>query len=375
MPEEQDKSIIDPIDAAFEDVVSAVVPKATRKATTAETSPQRDFLFYNAGDGSGRIRVFVENEDVWITQAAMADVFGIDKSGVSRHLKNIFETGELDKDAVVAKITTTAADGKSYNVEHYNLDAILSVGYRVNSRKAIQFRRWASGVLREYLVKGFAMDDERLKQGNKLFEQDYFDELLERIRDIRASERRFYQKVTDIYTQCSYDYDQESDVTKKFFAHAQNKLEYAVTGMTAAEIIKKRADHNLPNMGLTTWKNQISGGKVRKSDTTVAKNYLAEGEISDLNRLVSMFLDFAENQAAKRKRMTMQDWWDKLDDFLRFNEYQVLQDYGSIKKSLADRFAELEYKKFKPIQDENFKSDFDEVVESVRNIEVRGKIS
>lgn len=369
------KDMIEPIDATFEEVVGAIAPRVGPAEMRDLHEKQSEFLFYNAGDGTDRIRVFVANEDVWITQADMAGVFGIDKSGVSRHLKNVFEAEELTKDSVVAKIATTGPDGKTYQVDHYNLDAILSVGFRANSRKAVQFRKWASKVLREYLIKGFVMDDERLKHGSKLFEQDYFDELLERIRDIRASERRFYQKVTDIYIQCSYDYDPNSDLTKQFFAHAQNKLEYAVASMTAAEIIKARADHSLPNMGLTTWKNQKSGGKIRKADVTVAKNYLAEGEISDLNRLVSMFLDFAENQAVKRKRLSMQDWWDKLDDFLRFNEYQVLKDFGAVKKTLADKFAQGEYEKFKPIQDANFESDFDKIVETVQSVKLKGTVS
>lgn len=373
MPDKKDN--ISPIDATFEDVVSSIAPRSNPVAPVQEVTRQDNFLFYSTGEDADHIRVFVSGEDVWLTQAGMTDVFGVSKSTISEHLRNIFAEGELDQDAVVRKIRTTATDGKQYTTNHYNLDAILSVGYRVNSRRAVRFRRWASGVLREYLVKGFAMDDDRLKQGKSLFEKDYFDELLERIRDIRASERRFYQKVTDIYTQCSYDYDPHSELTKQFFAHAQNKLECAVASMTAAEIIKARADHSLPNMGLTNWKNQSSGGKVRKSDVTVAKNYLAEGEISDLNRLVSMFLDFAENQASKRKRMSMQDWWSKLDDFLRFNEYQVLKDFGSIKKSLADKFAISEYQKFKPIQDDQFKSDFDEIVEAVQSVKIEGKIS
>ncbi|MBL1405005.1 MAG: virulence RhuM family protein [Rhizobiales bacterium] len=297
----------------------------------------------------------------------MTQIFDVKKSTVSEHLVNIFASGELEEDSVVRKIRTTASDGKNYWTSHYNLDAILSVGYRVNSPKAIQFRRWASAILKEYLIKGFSMDDERLKQGKQLFGKDYFDELLERIRDIRASERRFYQKVTDIYIQCSYDYDQSSNVTHDFFAHAQNKLEYAVTSMTAAEIIKSRADHKLPNMGLTTWKQQKGGGKIVKNDIGVAKNYLAEGEIEDLNRLVSMFLDYAENLAQKGKRMSMKDWHVKLDDFLKFNEYQILNNYGSVKKKTAEAFAAIEYDKFKPIQEAVYMSDFDKAVETIKN--------
>ncbi len=364
--------LIEPISAKFDELTDALVPPTVRTQKPTEISEQSDFMFYSAGQGSDAIRVFVADEDVWVTQNALASIFGVHKSGVSRHLKNIFDSGELVRDSVVAKNATTGTDGKTYMVEHYNLDVILSVGYRVNSRKATQFRRWANSVLRDYLIKGFAMDDDRLKQGKQLFGKDYFDELLERIRDIRASERRFYQKVTEIYIQCSYDYDPQSDLTKKFFSHAQNKVEYAVTGMVAAEIIKERANHGLPNMGLTTWKNQKDSGKIRKSDTSVAKNYLAQGEIDDLNRLVSMFLDYAENLASKGRRMSMKDWKDKLDEFLRFNEYQILQNYGNIKKSTGDRFAADEFAKFKPIQDADYKSDFDSVVQTVS---VRGKIS
>jgi len=357
--------IIEPLDADFDELAAKMMSSASPVAMEQTLHEQSEFLFYNSGEGTDTIRVFVADENVWITQAAMAEVFGIDKSGISRHLKNIFDTGELVKDSVVANIATTAADGKTYQVEHYNLDAIVSVGFRVNSRKATQFRIWARKVLREFLIKGFAMDDERLKQGTQMFGKDYFDELLERIRDIRASERRFYQKVTEIYIQCSFDYDSDADLTKKFFAHAQNKLEYAVTGMTAAEIINLRADHSLPTMGLTTWKNQKDNGKIRKSDTTVAKNYLSESEISDLNRLVTMFLDFAENLAKKGKRMSMKDWHDKLDDFLKFNEFQILKNFGKIKKKSADAHAAVQFKKFKPIQDANYKSDFDKTVEQI----------
>lgn len=328
--------------------------------------PDKDFLFYTSSDGTTNIQVLAEGETIWTTQSGMIGIFDIDKSGISRHLKNIFDTGELNENSVVAKFATTGSDGKTYNVEHYNLDAVIAVGYRVNSFKATQFRIWATKVLKEYLIKGFAMDDDRLKQGKTLFGKDYFDELLERIRDIRASERRFYQKVTDLYIQCSYDYNASSPTTHDFFAHAQNKVEYAVTGMTAAQIVKDRADHNLPHMGLMTWTSQGIGGKVTQRDVTVAKNYLAESEISDLNRLVNMFLDFAENLAKKGKKMAMVDWHQKLDSFLKFNEYQVLQNYGTIKKDLADKLAIEEYKKYKPIQDKEYMSDFDRAVETIK---------
>jgi len=363
---------IEPIDADFDEVARSMLQgddplPSTEVFTEADT--QDKFLFYSSGEGSSEIRVFVDDEDTWITQAAMTEIFGVSKSTISEHISNIFSSGELREDSVVRKFRTTAADGKRYNVLHYNLDMILSVGYRANSLKAIRFRQWASRVLREYLIKGFAMDDERLKQGKQLFGQDYFDELLDRIRSIRASERRFYQKVTDIYIQCSYDYDEDAELTKKFFAHAQNKLEYAVTGMTAAEIIKARANYGLPNMGLTTWKNQKGGGKIRQSDTTVAKNYLTEEENKDLEKLVSMFLDYAENLAEKGKRMSMADWHEKLDSFLRFNEYEILRDLGQVRKQTADALAKAQFKKFKPLQDESYKSDFDKAVTEVRRIE------
>ena len=331
-----------------------------------EVTQQSSFMFYASPEGDALIRVYVEDDDTWVTQAAMSDIFGTTKQNVGKHLKNIFNDGELVESSVVNKKFTTASDGKKYETNFYNLDAIVSVGYRVNSRKATQFRIWATGILKEYMLKGFAMDDDRLKQGKQLFGKDYFDELLERIRDIRASERRFYQKITDIYQQCSYDYDKDSPLTQKFFSHTQNKLEYAVVSMTAAEIVKSRSDHSLTNMGLTTWKNQKSGGKVLKSDVTVAKNYLTEDEISDLNRLVTMFLDHAENLAKKGKKMSMEDWHKKLDLFLEFNEYEILKDYGKIRKKTADNHANLEYQKFKPIQEANYLSDFDKAIETIR---------
>ncbi len=325
------------------------------------------FMFYASPGGDSVIRVYVQDDDTWVTQQGMSEIFGTSRENITMHLKNIFSDGELVEGSVRKNSLHTAKDGKKYSTNFYNLDAIISVGYRVNSYKATRFRIWATGILKDYMLKGFAMDDERLKQGKQLFGKDYFDDLLERIRDIRASERRFYQKITDIYQQCSYDYDQHSPLTQKFFSHAQNKLEYAVVNMTAAEIVKSRSDHSLINMGLTTWKNQKSGGKVLKSDVIVAKNYLTEDEISDLNRLVTMFLDHAENLAKKGKKMSMEDWHEKLDLFLEFNEYEILEDYGKIKRSTADSHATLEYEKFKPIQEASYMSDFDKAVETIRS--------
>lgn len=327
---------------------------------------EHSFLFYGGGHGTSSIRVLVEDEDTWLTQKSLSEVFDTTRNNISIHLKNIFESGELEESSVSKEILHTAADGKKYNTKFYSLDAILSVGYRVNSKKAILFRQWASKILKEFLIKGFAMDDERLKQGKTLFGQDYFDELLERIKDIRASERRFYQKVTDIYQKCSWDYNVNADITQKFFKTVQSKLEYAVTGMTPPEIITKRADHQLPHMGLTTWTTQKDGGKIRKRDTTVAKNYLTEDEINDLRDLVSMFLDFADRRAKKQIKMSMSDWVEKLDGFLKFNEYEILSDLGKFKRTTANKLAEREYEKFKPIQDAEYVSDFDKAVENIR---------
>lgn len=326
------------------------------------------FLFYTSRDGNLNVQVIIDdkNDTVWATQGSMSEIFGLDKSGISRHLKNIFEEGELDKNSVVAKNATTGTDGKIYVVEFYNLDAIISVGYRINSAQATQFRIWATNVLKEYLVKGFALDDDRLKQGKTLFGKDYFNELIERIREIRASERRFYQKITDIYAQCSVDYNPKSPITQQFFATVQNKLEFAITHHTASEIIKLRASHQKPNMGLTSWKNEKVGGKILKSDVSVAKNYLSHEEIGELNQIVNMYLDYAELQAKRNRIMNMGDWADKLDTFLKFNDYDLLKDSGKIKSDVAAQFAEREYQKFRVIQDVEYKSDFDKVFEDIK---------
>ncbi|QIA06424.1 virulence RhuM family protein [Draconibacterium halophilum] len=326
---------------------------------------QSDFLFYQSGDGIIKIQVIVDqdNDTIWVTQRAMAEIFDIDVSGITKHIKNIFESQELDEDSNVQKLHIA---NSAKPVHYYNLNVIISVGYRVNSYKATQFRIWATDVLKEYLTKGFALDDDRLKQGKSLFGKDYFDELLERIREIRASERRFYQKITDIYAQCSIDYDAKAPISRKFFATVQNKLEYAITHHTAPEIIKLRANAGRPNMGLTSWKNDKKGGKILKSDVTVAKNYLSHEEISELNHIVNMYLDYAELQAKRNNTMKMSDWVVKLDTFLTFNEYDLLKDSGKIRKAVADQFAEREYKKFRVIQDREYVSDFDKAVEQIK---------
>lgn len=322
-----------------------------------------DIIFYSTPEGNIRVEVMYAGETFWLTQKRMAELFDVDRSVISKHLQNIFATQELEEASVCANFAHTAADGKTYQTNFYNLDAIIAVGYRVNSRQATQFRIWATKTLREFIIKGFVLDDERLKQG-KRFGKDYFDELLERIREIRASERRFYQKITDIYEQCSIDYQKDADITQTFFKTVQNKLHWAITGKTAAEIVAERAKSSEPNMGLQTWKNAPQG-KILKSDVSIAKNYLIEKEIKELERIVSMYLDYAENQAARQIPMKMADWVQKLDAFLQFNEYKVLKDAGKVSHEVAKKLAEGEYEKFRVIQDKNFESDFDKEVKKL----------
>ncbi len=322
-----------------------------------------DIILYSSPEGNIKVEVVFSGETFWLTQKRMAELFGVEVPAVSKHLKNIFETGELQEDSVISKMETTAADGKTYVTAFYNLDAIIAVGYRVNSRQATQFRIWATKTLREFIIKGFVLDDERLKQG-KRFGKDYFDELLERIREIRASERRFYQKITDIYEQCSIDYNKEADITQTFFKTVQNKLHWAITGKTAAQIIAERAKSSEPNMGLQTWKNAPTG-KIMKTDVSIAKNYLIEKEIKELERVVTMYLDYAENQAARQIPMKMADWVQKIDAFLQFNEYKILKDAGKVSHEVAKKLAEKEYEKYRVIQDKNFESDFDKEVKKL----------
>lgn len=332
-------------------------------------APSTNFLFYASSDGDVRVQVIAEDETVWASQRGMAEIFGVEVATISYHLKGVFESGELDEEATVRSFLTVREEGArqvSRNIDYYSLDAIISVGYRVNSVNATQFRIWASGVLKEYLVKGFALNDDRLKQGNQLFGKDYFEELLERIREIRASERRFYQKVTDVFAQCSVDYDKASEAAYLFYASVQNKFHFAIHGKTASELILERSDASKPHMGLTSWKNDKSGGKVLKTDVSTAKNYLSEPEIRSLNRLVSQYLDFAEGLAERRKVMTMADWIGKLDGFLRFNEYEVLGNAGKISADVAKKKAEEEYAKFRIVQDREFKSDFDKMIIDVK---------
>jgi hypothetical protein len=363
-----DLTINDLISTPQENLVSQKVEQGedAMNFSTDLQLQQNSFLFYSSPDGSTKIQIVVGKETVWTSQKGMAELFDVEPNTITYHLKNIFDSGELSEPAVTRKIRVTAADNKPYLTSFYNLDAIISVGYRVNSHKATQYRKWATTILKEYLIKGFTLNDERLKQGNQLFGKDYFDELLERIREIRASERRFYQKITDIYSQCSIDYDPSSPITQQFYAHVQDKLHYAIHGHTSAELIELRADASKPNMGLSSWKNAGKHGKITKLDVTVGKNYLTSEEIDSLNRLVSMYLDSAENFARRHKAMTMKDWIQRLDGFLEFNAYDVLKNFGAIKRDTAERHAIAEYEKFRVIQDNEFKSDFDKVVDEIK---------
>lgn len=333
---------------------------------------QSEFLLYTSQNGEVKVDVLLQSETVWLTQKAMQLLFGKDKRTISEHIGNVYKEGEVERESTVRNFRTVQQEGArqvARNLEYYNLDVIISVGYRVKSQQGTQFRIWATKILREYIIKGFAMDDARLKQGTALFGKDYFDELLERIREIRASERRFYQKITDIYAQCSIDYDPRAEITRGFYKTVQNKLHWAITGHTAAEIVKERANADKPHMGLTTWKNAPEG-KVLKTDIAVAKNYLSEKELKDLNRIVTMYLDFAELQAERQNAMKMGDWAGKLDSFLQFNDYEVLKDAGKISASIAKTLAENEYQKYRIEQDKAFESDFDK---EVKRITQKGK--
>lgn len=330
----------------------------------------KEFLLYKTDNAEVKVEILLQNENLWLTQAKMAELFDVQKAAISKHLKNIFADGELNEKVVVSKMETTTPHGAMVGKEQtkfvniYNLDAIIAVGYRINSKKATMFRIWATQVLKEYIIKGFAMNDERLKDPQNFFGKDYFEEQLERIREIRASERRFYQKITDIYARCSADYSPDSQITQDFFATVQNKMHYAVTHQTAAEIIYSRADSKKVNMGLTTWKN-APNGDIRKPDVSIAKNYLSQEEIDTLNRIVTMYLDFAELQAKRSQVMYMKDWVEKLNAFLQFNERDILENKGKVTHEIAKAFAEGEYDKFRIIRDANYKSDFDKLMESI----------
>ena len=326
------------------------------------------FLMYRSEDETVTINALIKDDTVWLTQKAMAELFGVDKSSISRHLKNVFTDGELDESMVVAKIATTTLHGalenktQTHDTMFYNLDAIISVGYRVNSRKATQFRIWATGVLKEYMLKGFAMDDERLKQGTTAFGKDYFRELLERVRSIRASERRIWQQITDIFAECSIDYDRHAQTTKEFYAMVQNKFHYAITGQTAAEIVYNSADSKKENMGLTSWKN-APDGRILKSDVSVAKNYLTDKQIKQLERTVSGYFDYIEDLIERENTFTMDEFAASVNEFLAFRRYDILQDKGKISHDMAVKKANAEYDVFNKTQ--HIVSDFDKAVQKM----------
>ena len=328
-----------------------------------------DFLIYRDSNNDVKVSVMLINNDIWLTQNLIAELFGVGRSTITEHINNILNSGELTENNTVGK---TDVDHSKKPVKIYNLDMIIAVGYRVNSKKATNFRIWATKVLREYMIKGFVMDDERLKNPKFIFGEDYFDEMLERIRNIRSSERRFYQKITDIYSLCSIDYDKDSEITKEFFKTVQNKLHYAITGQTAAEIIYNRVDAEKEHMGLTNWKNSPDG-PIYRYDVDIAKNYLNEKELKDLNRIVTMYLDYAELQAENHNAMTMKDWIEKLNVFLQFNGKEILHNNGKeilhnagkISAKVAQELAYREYDKFKVEQDKLYKSDFDLLLEEI----------
>lgn len=326
-----------------------------------------EFLLYTAPNGAVKIEVLLSGETLWLTQKRMAELFGVGVPAISKHLKNIFESGELQEEVVISILETTTEHGavagltQTQQVKYYNLDAVISVGYRVNSTQATQFRIWATQLIKEYIIKGFAMDDERLKNG-RLFGKDYFRELLERVRSIRASERRIYQQITDIFSECSIDYDPKSETTRLFYAHVQDKFHFAITGHTAAEIISLKADASKPLMGMSTYKN-APDGRVLKSDSTVAKNYLSEADIKKLERAVTAFFDYIEGIIERRNTFTMQSFAESVDKFLTFNEYQILEGYGTVSRLQAEQKAFAEYEKFNKQQP--IESDFDREVKKL----------
>ena len=328
---------------------------------------ESEFLIYKTDNEEIKIDVCLKDENIWLTQKKMSELFETSTDNISLHLKNIYADKELKESSTTEDFSIVQNEGGravKRSIRFYNLDAIIAVGYRVNSKRATSFRIWATKQLKEFIIKGYVMDVERLKNPKPQFGKDYFDEQLEKIRDIRSSERRFYQKITDIYSQCSIDYEKDSQVTKDFFASVQNKLHFSITGNTAAEIVKLRADHKKQNMGLTSWKNSPQG-RIRKEDVSIAKNYLDEKELKSLNRIVTMYLDYAESQAENKVAMTMKDWAKKLDAFLQFNEKDILAGSGKISAEIAKSFAESELGKFRTIQDLSYESDFDKMTKEI----------
>ncbi len=325
--------------------------------------PKNNFILYNAPSGDVTLKVLLQNETIWLTQKMMAELFDVGVPAINKHLTNIFESNELEENSVISILETTAADGKNYKTKFYNLDAVISVGYRVNSTKATQFRIWATKTLKEYIIKGFVLDDNRLKQGEAVFGKDYFKELLERVRSIRASERRIYQQITDIFAECSIDYNPQAEITKNFYAMVQNKFHFAITGKTAAEIIFKNANATKENMGLTTWKNAPEG-RIVKTDTTIAKNYLQEKEIKQLERTVTGYFDYIENLIERENTFTMESLANSVDKFLNFNEFKILEGKGTKSHQQAISKAGKEYDQFNKTQ--KIISDFDKQIKKLK---------
>ena len=337
--------------------------RKTIKEITIRSSAAEYLTFVAATGGSNEsVEVRYEDENIWITQKMLAVLYEVETNTINYHIKKIFEDSELEEDSVIRNFRITATDGKSYDTKHYNLQMIIAVGFKVNSERAVQFRKWVNNIAKEYTIKGFAMDDERLKNDGSILTKKYFEEQLERIREIRSSERKFYQKITDIYA-TAIDYDRDAAATKRFYATVQNKMHYAVHGHTAAELIVERADAAKEHMGLTTWQD-APNGKIKKSDVTVAKNYLTEKELGQLNRMVSAYLDFAENMANRHIPLTMADWEKRLNKFIEMFEYGLLQDAGKVTAEIAKLHAETEFEKYRIVQDRLYKSDFDRFVEN-----------
>ena len=336
--------------------------RKTIKEVTIRSSAAEYLTFVAATGGSNEsVEVRYEDENIWITQKMLAVLYEVEPNTINYHIKKIFEDSELEEDSVIRNFRITATDGKSYDTKHYNLQMIIAVGFKVNSERAVQFRKWVNNIAKEYTIKGFAMDDERLKNDGSILTKKYFEEQLERIREIRSSERKFYQKITDIYA-TAIDYDRDAAATKRFYATVQNKMHFAVHGHTAAELIVERADARKEHMGLTTWQD-APNGKIKKSDVTVAKNYLTEKELGQLNRMVSAYLDFAENMANRHIPLTMADWEKRLNKFIEMFEYGLLQDAGKVTAEIAKLHAETEFEKYRIVQDRLYKSDFDRFVE------------
>jgi hypothetical protein len=339
--------------------------KSVKKETSIVRSSAAEYLTFIAATGEGGVEAIYADENIWLTQKMMGILYDVETHTINYHLKKVFSDSELEEDSVIRKFRITAADGKNYYAKHYNLSAIIAVGYKVNSERAVQFRKWATTIIKEYTIKAYVMDDERIKSGGSILTEQYFEEQLERIREIRLSERKFYQKITDIYV-TSIDYDITAQATKRFFATVQNKLHWAIHGQTAAEVIVDRADHQKQHMGLTTWKDAPKG-KIQKYDVSVAKNYLTENEMAQLTRLVNAYLDVAEDMAQRKIPMTMQDWETRLNKFIEATDREILKDAGKVTAEIAKAHAESEFEKYRIIQDRLFESDFDRLLKQIEH--------